>query len=127
MIDDPPLHILVVENHPDTLFYLEMFLEEDGHTVESAITMREGLRRLEAGPVDLLICDIGLPDGTGWELLERLGPNRPPCAVAMSGFGSHHDTQRSQQAGFFRHLNKPFELHELRSALHEARRRKAGS
>ncbi len=115
-----PLRIFVVENHPDTLESLQIYLEEMGHTVESAGTVADALAALPGANCDVLISDIGLPDGTGWDLLQRLQFRRPIYTIAMSGFGMNADHARSRAAGFRRHLLKPFPLTELDVLLEEA-------
>ena len=115
-----PLRIFVVENHPDTLESLQIYLEESGHTVESAGTVADALAALPSANCDVLISDIGLPDGTGWELLQSLQLSRPIYAVAMSGFGMNADHARSRAAGFRHHVLKPFPLRELDALLEEA-------
>ena len=121
--DTPPaLRVFIVENHPDTLKYLQMYLEMMGHTVLTARTMGEALKALPCAECDALISDIGLPDGDGWELLRRVGTNlpRPLYAIAMSGFGLNADHVRSHEAGYRHHLLKPFKPAELDSMLVEA-------
>ncbi len=117
-----PLRIFVVENHPDTLMYLQMYLEVLGHKVASARTIKDALSSLTATEYDVLISDIGLPDGSGWELLPRVhaGAPRPIFAIAMSGFGLSADHERSREAGFRHHLLKPFRPDELNGMLQEA-------
>lgn len=115
-----PLRIFVVENHADTLKYLTMYLEQMGHTVESAKTMEEALAALPKADCEVLISDIGLPDGDGWELLERVELPHPIYAIAMSGFGMNADHARSKAAGYRHHLLKPMNPDELDSMLEEA-------
>ena len=116
----PSLRIFVVENHPDTLRYLRMYLEMVGHAVESAGTMEAALAALPGADADVLISDIGLPDGSGWELLRRLHLPRPVYAIAMSGFGTSADQARSQAVGYRHHLLKPFMPEELDGMLEAA-------
>lgn len=111
------MRIFLVENHPVTLACVRRHLEQLGHEVETAETVADALRALPAQPRDLLIADLGLPDGDGCALLESLGPARPPLAVAMSGFVSPADQARSRTAGFQQHLTKPFLPAELDSVL----------
>ena len=120
----PGLRVFIVENHPDTLKYLRMYLEMIGHTVLSAGTMTGALTALPQADCDVLISDIGLPDGDGWELLHRVRGKlpRPLYAIAMSGFGLNADQLRSQQAGYRRHLLKPFKPSELDALLTDAAR-----
>ncbi len=62
---------------------------------------------------DLMICDIGLSDGTGWELMDKLHEQGPVRAIAMSGYGMDHDLRRSRDAGFIEHLTKPINISNL--------------
>ena len=113
------VRIFLVENHPVTLACVRRHLEQRGHEVETAETIADTLRELPAKPCDLLIADLGLPDGDGCALLESLGAARPPLAVAMSGFGSAADQARSRAAGFQQHLTKPFLPAELDRVLNQ--------
>jgi len=117
---DRPLRIFVVENHSDTLKYLTLYLEQMGHTVVSARSMATALDTMPAAECDVLISDIGLPDGSGWELLKRANLPRPIYAIAMSGFGTSSDRLKSKAAGYRRHILKPFPPEELDEMLEEA-------
>lgn len=118
------LRIFVVENHRDTLLYLTMYLESLGHVVASARNVEDAREALGKGEYDVLISDIGLPDGDGWGLLRQVRAQsaRPLFAVAMSGFGLNADHLRSKDAGYRHHLLKPFETAELNAVLDEAAR-----
>ena len=117
-----PLKIFVVENYPDTLEYMRLYLEMLGHTVGSAASMNEALEKLPQADCDVLISDIGLPDGDGWMLMQRLQLPRPIYAIAMSGFGMGADQLRSKEAGYRHHLLKPISPKELDAVLAEAAR-----
>ena len=68
--------------------------------------------------IDLLLCDIGLPDMSGWELMRQLRRRRPHIlGLALSGFASDDDARRSRDAGFLGHLPKPVDLPKLESVL----------
>ncbi|MBE7211424.1 MAG: response regulator [Gluconacetobacter diazotrophicus] len=118
------LRVFVVENHPDTLKYLRMYLEMLEHTVLSAGTMGEAVVALPLANCDVLISDIGLPDGDGWELMRQVQGKlaRPLYAIAMSGFGLNADHLRSREVGYRHHLLKPFKPTELDAMLAEAAR-----
>ena len=73
-----PLRVFLVENHEDTVRYIKLYLEHLGHEVFIAREMETALREVPKSRCDVLISDIGLPDGDGWLLLEKLGPDRPP-------------------------------------------------
>jgi len=116
------LRIFVVENHKDTLLWLSRYLEMMGHTVVSARTMRGALEGLPKAGCDVLISDIGLPDGDGWELLRSVSLPRPVYAIAMSGFGMMADRAKSTAAGYRHHILKPFDPSTLDAILEEAAR-----
>ena len=105
------MHVLLVEDHDDTRRAMELFLRAHGHLTEVAADVQEALA-LAAGSdtqFDLLLSDIQLPDGNGWDLLRRLeeGGRRPQQAIAISGWGSETDVAKSKRAGFETHLIKP--------------------
>lgn len=114
------LSILVVEDHPDTRRALEMFLQLLGHQTKLAAGIKEALEMAAAGSCfDLLLSDLRLPDGNGWDLLRRLEEAgwRPKHAIAISGWGSETDLDRSKSAGFQAHLIKPLAPEALKIAL----------
>ena len=117
-----PLKILIVENHEDTLTFLSQYLEECGREVRSARRMDSALEMLAGGKFDILLCDIGLPDGDGWQLMRRLGEleTAPPFSIAMSGYSTRTEIEKSRSAGFRHHLIKPFLPEELDALLSEA-------
>jgi len=73
---------------------------------------------------DLLLSDLQLPDGNGWDLLRRLeeGGRRPKQAIAISGWGSETDVAKSKRAGFETHLIKPISPKVLEAVLARNRR-----
>jgi CheY-like chemotaxis protein len=126
-----PLCILIVEDHAETLNTLRRLLERDGHEVRTAATFRDALLTADEWAFDALLSDIALADGDGWDLLQRLRERRDFAAVAMSGYGSEPERQRSVEAGFSCHIVKPFdpavlreELRKIGEAVSERRERK---
>src|SRR5262249_56744730 len=75
------------------------------------------LAAAEAARFDLLISNIELPDGTGLELMHRLGGGRTLPGIAISGLGSEEDLRDSAHAGFAEHLIKPIDLKCLESVI----------
>ncbi len=114
------LRVFVVENHPDTREYLTLLLEGLGHTVIVVDSMKKALREAPTANCHVLISDIGLPDGDGWELLSRLYLQPPMYAIAMSGYGMMSDYARSKAVGFRHHLVKPIGIEQLEGILDEA-------
>ncbi len=118
------LSVFLVENHEDTVRYMQLFLEQLGHKVFVASDMNTALREISVLNCDVLISDIGLPDGDGWLLMEKLGHRRPPFAIAMSGYGTGNDRLRSRAVGYDHHLVKPFTPDALLTLLREAEKMK---
>lgn len=114
------LRVFVVEDHADTRDVLCMLLQAFGHDVLTAKSMQEALTSVPGAGCDVLLSDIGLPDGSGWELLDLLGASAPPYSLAMSGYGMSSDVERSRAAGFRRHLVKPLGPGQLQEVLKEA-------
>ena len=88
-------------------------LETIGCSVVSAATVSRALELAGAGKFDLVISDIGLPDGSGTDLMRDLAVRYGLKGVALSGYGMQEDVQRSQEAGFFVHLTKPVDVRRL--------------
>jgi CheY-like chemotaxis protein len=109
--------ILVVEDHDDTLRSMKMLLNRLGYEVLLAENMTEALRIAEEQPFDILLSDIGLPDGNGLELLKQIRARRNVPALALSGFGMDEDIDRSREAGFADHLTKPVSIDRLQAAI----------
>jgi CheY-like chemotaxis protein len=109
--------ILVVDDHRDTLRSMKLLLTRLGYQVLAAENMTDALRIAEEEEFDILLSDIGLPDGSGLELVKRIRETRDVPALALSGFGMDEDLQRSRDAGFSDHLTKPVSLDRLQSAI----------
>jgi CheY-like chemotaxis protein len=111
------LRILLVDDHPDTCAALERLLKLRGHSVAAAHSMRGALEIAGQGSFDLLISDVGLPDGNGMDLLRYLRAQQPMRGIAISGFGMDADINKSLEAGFSDHLVKPVKLEKLEAAI----------
>ena len=120
-----PLRVFIVENHPDTLQSFIFYLESEGHSVSSASNLEEALKTIPTSGCDVIFSDIGLPDGTGWDLLALLKTSRPVFAVAMSGFGQNADRHKSLAAGFRHHLIKPVTPDTIDEILREVEKESA--
>jgi CheY-like chemotaxis protein len=112
-MSDPKLRILVVEDQADTAYGLKMYFSEKGHDVRVAMNMRSALALAAEKPFDILLSDLTLPDGNGWDLLRQLRSQGPVRAIAISGYNSAEDLARSEAAGFLMHLAKPVAMAEL--------------
>jgi len=112
--------ILLVDDHLDTSVSLKKLLTRRGHTVAAARDMQSAIEAAERDRFDLLISDVGLPDGSGPELMIRLRATSQIRGIAISGFGMNGDIEKSMQAGFSEHLVKPVNLGKLEAAIENA-------
>ena len=112
------LQILLVEDHGDTARILSRLLRNQGHEVRTAGDLKTALKLSREWEFDLLISDLGLPDGNGRDLMSQLRFIRPTIpGIAISGFGTEEDIHLSQEAGFEEHLVKPVSIPALRAAI----------
>jgi CheY-like chemotaxis protein/two-component sensor histidine kinase len=109
--------LLLVEDHPDTAQTLARLLRRSGFAVTVAGDVASALTTAEREPFDVLLSDLGLPDGSGNDLIRRLRESREVRGIAMSGFGMDEDLRRSREAGFAEHLIKPLDLGRLEAAI----------
>lgn len=111
------LKLLLVEDHPLTLRTLARLLKGEGHEVTTAASVAAALEAAEHEQFDLVLSDIGLPDGSGLELMPILREKYGLRGIALSGFGAAGDLEASRNAGFLAHLTKPVTVEALQEAL----------
>ncbi len=125
--DFPPatLRILLLEDHEDTANVMVRLLSRLGHEVQWSASIGEAVRTVEEAtvPFQLVISDLGLPDGSGLELLHRLRQDPPPKGISLSGYGMEEDIRKSREAGFERHLTKPVNFQNLKAVIAELARK----
>ena len=113
------MRILLVEDHEDTNRSLTRLLRRRGHHVQSASTVQSALDLSKKEEFDVLISDLGLPDGSGIDLMRMLNSGRPLLGIALTGFGMEGDIRQSHDAGFKHHLVKPIDLNKLDLLIQE--------
>ncbi len=120
-----PLRVLLVEDHAETARLLSRLLECSGHAVTTAGNVESALRLAREGRFDVVASDIGLPDGTGYDLMKRIQQECPIPGVALTGYGMRDDLQKSIEAGFADHILKPIDAHQLEAVLSRMARKNA--
>jgi len=116
--ESPPgkVHLMIVEDDPDTLEMLRATLESRGFRVTGCESAAETLKVASGTQVDLIISDIGMPQMDGFHMIERLreiaGYHDVP-AIALSGYASQKDAKAALAAGFNAHVSKPVDPAEL--------------
>jgi len=114
-----PLRILLVEDHSDTMQTMAKLLRRWGHVVTTADCVRNALKAVAQQPLDLLISDLGLPDGSGLDIMRRAKEDHNLRGIALSGYGTEEDARQSRNAGFDEHLVKPVSCDALRKSVLE--------
>jgi len=95
-------------------------LERRGHIVAGVANTEAARDRAAEGDCDLIISDLGLPDGDGHKLMAELHDAYGIPGIALSGYGMDHDIERSRASGFFAHLTKPVDIRDLESVIASA-------
>jgi PAS domain S-box-containing protein len=115
-----PTRILLVEDHEPTRASLVQLLARRHYDVTEAGGYQEAIAIARTQKFDLLVTDIGLPDGDGYQLLRTLRLASEIIGIALTGYGMEEDIEKSRRAGFATHLTKPIRVQDLDAALASA-------
>ena len=111
------IRLLLVEDHADTARALTRFLRTAGMEVVAAGDVASAVAAAERESFDLIVSDLGLPDGDGYEIMRAVRARQIIPGIAMSGYGMDDDIRRSAEAGFTEHLVKPISVPQLIAAI----------
>ncbi len=112
------VRVLVVDDDPDARDLLTMLLEAAGATVYAVGSANQGMEQLLTKPIDVLVCDIGMPEMDGYTLMRSIRALDDPqksavAAVALTAYARLEDRMEAIHVGFQNHLPKPVEASEL--------------
>jgi DNA-binding response OmpR family regulator len=116
----PPTRILLVEDHADTREGLRRLLQLHGYHVQTAGSCADALllaAEMATGRLDVIVGDVGLPDGDGVELMRTIMSRHACRAIALTGWGDDADLRRYRDAGIDKSLIKPIDVTALLTAL----------
>jgi CheY-like chemotaxis protein len=113
------MKVLLIEDHEDTALIIARGLETVGHSVARANSVASAVAVLTREQFDVIISDIGLPDGNGIPLIYAIREFCHVPAIALTGYGNPEDIERCLRAGFNRHLTKPVSFETLRQTIAE--------
>ena len=119
-----PTSFVVVEDNVDSAETLRSVLEMAGHRVEVAFTGDGGLELVRNQRPEVVLCDLGLPGMSGFEVAEALRDEDhfdQTLLIAVTGYGQPEDRRRSHEAGFDEHLTKPVDLRTIESTVRRLR------
>ena len=114
------LSILLVDDHKDSLDLLARLLRRCGHSVETAMRVDEAVKAVERRRFDILVSDIGLPDGSGTEVMRAIKAEQGAPGIALTGHGDDKYIQACADAGFATRLLKPVVFNQLVRAMETA-------
>jgi CheY-like chemotaxis protein len=109
--------ILLVDDHEPTLRAVEDILKRRGYTVIAVTTVEEAKVVAGRQAFDVVVSDVGLPGESGLELMSHLREHYGLKGIALTGYGTERDVQRSKEAGFAIHLTKPVSSAALTAAI----------
>ncbi|WP_420264751.1 sigma-54-dependent transcriptional regulator [Candidatus Magnetominusculus dajiuhuensis] len=117
--------ILVVEDEKSMNDILKLLLEGEGYDVVSAYDGGEGLEILKKDIFDIVITDIRMPIGSGYEILKGVRELSPETMVLMiTAFGTTEDAIEAMKLGAYDYINKPFKIDEIRLIVKNALERR---
>lgn len=111
--------ILLVEDHATTAALMARLLRKRGHRVELAGTQADAIALGLREEFDIVISDLGLPDGNGYEVMEALRSKSRVVGIALTGYGMEADVAQTMKAGFQFHLTKPVDAQKLYQAIEQ--------
>jgi signal transduction histidine kinase/ActR/RegA family two-component response regulator len=114
------LNILLIEDHLDTAEVMEQLIRSLGHEVTTVGRVDDALAATQSQTFDLIVSDVGLPDGTGLDFIKAFREHSDAPAVALTGFGTDEDVRRCLSAGFTSHLTKPVNFGQLETMIEGA-------
>jgi PAS domain S-box-containing protein len=117
------LRVMVVDDNKDAAETLGVFLDSLGHAVRVEHDPSGAIAAVREGRYDVLLLDIGLPELDGYSLARELRTHpggKGAKYIALTGYGSDHDRQRGDEAGFDHYLVKPADLDELARLMQHA-------
>ncbi|MBB5412089.1 hypothetical protein HDG34_006055 [Paraburkholderia sp. HC6.4b] len=119
------LSVLLIEDHADTADVMAQLMRGLGHQVTVVGRVDDALAATQLHRFDLVVSDVGLPDGTGLDFVKAFREHSDVPAVALTGFGTDEDVRRCLSAGFTSHLTKPVNFGQLEAMIESAAQLKA--
>ncbi|WP_133648895.1 hybrid sensor histidine kinase/response regulator [Paraburkholderia flava] len=119
------LTILLIEDHVDTAEVMAQLIRGLGHDVTVTGCVADALAATQTNTFDLVVSDVGLPDGTGLDFIKAYREHSNVPAIALTGFGTDEDVRRCLAAGFNSHLTKPVNFSQLEQLIEGAANAKA--
>lgn len=122
------MKLLIVEDNKELVEEIGFFLRENGFIIEKALSLQQARDKLGVYQYDLIVLDLGLPDGDGLELMPELKENHPETAIIILTAKDALDSKvKGLECGADDYLTKPFHKAELNARIRSILRRRVGS
>jgi two-component system NtrC family response regulator len=106
--------VLIIDDDPFICDMLSDVIREKGHCVTCSHTLKDGLREVSSGRHDLVLLDVGLPDGNGLDAIEQLRNVEPaPQIIIITGAGDQNGAELAIRSGVWDYIQKPGSIHEI--------------
>jgi len=117
----PPSRLLIVDDEASMLDFLSLLFQGEGYEVTTARSVEEARRTLERGSLDLVLCDILMPDGNGLDLLKEIkATDGSPPVIMMTAYTSTKSAIEAMKLGAADYVSKPFDVDELKIVAQKA-------
>lgn len=113
------LRLLIVEDHADSAELMAEILASHGHQVAVALSASAALELAKSQEFDLVVSDVGLPDASGYDLMQQLHTMQSMKGIAITGSSGDDVETRGRAAGFSAHLTKPVTMRRLEQVINE--------
>jgi signal transduction histidine kinase/CheY-like chemotaxis protein len=115
------LRVLLVDDDPDCLEVTKQVLRIDPFEIDTASSGAEALKRLDEGAYELLLCDVGMPDMSGWQVAQKARLRHPDMRIFMvTGWANEFLSAQSRPGSVDAVIAKPVEIDELRAMIARA-------
>ncbi|MDO2950081.1 response regulator [Aeromonas simiae] len=120
-------HILIIDDELPIRRFLRISLTAEGHQVSEAVSVDEGMTQYRHLHPDLVILDLGLPDGDGIQVLERIREHHQLPVLVLSARDSEREKVRLLDAGANDYMSKPFGIQEMMARIRVLLRQRVGT
>ena len=111
------IHILLVEDDKNISNTISYYLQSKGFTIHTAKTVKEGIEKIKNNSYDLMLLDINLPDGTGYDLYQEMKTIQEIPTIFLTALDEEKDIVKGFDLGADDYITKPFHAGELLSRI----------
>lgn len=111
------IHILLVEDDKNISNTISYYLQSKGFIIHTAKMVKEGIEKIKNNDYDLMLLDINLPDGTGYDLYQKMKTIQEIPTIFLTALDEEKDIVKGFDLGADDYITKPFHAGELLSRI----------